>query len=141
MMSGRDNKPHQISAMISDQEESPDSRIDSSTAHRQKSKRNISKRSKEGDDSLELKHRMINTRNQYFNDSDSRQESSATISRINSNIMNVASPRPSFTTFRLTFVGDETPSELSIIKDINKHCRISLAYGRYSEIGCKRCFS
>ncbi|CAM4759919.1 unnamed protein product, partial [Rotaria magnacalcarata] len=55
-MSNRGNKPHQLSTTISDQEENPDSRIDSPTTNQQQSKRNVSKRSKEGDDSFELEH-------------------------------------------------------------------------------------
>jgi hypothetical protein len=52
----------------------------------------------------------------------------------------LSTPRQSFPSFQLIFVGDETPSELSIIKDINKHCRISLSYTRYSEMRHKKSF-
>ena len=135
LMSNRGNKPHQISTMNSDQEENPNSRIDSSTAHQQQSNRNTSKRSKDGDDSFELEHRMVNIRNQYFNSSDSHQEPNVTTSRSTTNVTNLRSSRPSFPPFRITFVADETPSELSIIKDINKHCRISLSYGRFATMG------
>jgi hypothetical protein len=132
-MSGKGNEPHQISTTISDQEEQPDSRIDSSTAQQKLSKRNISKRSKDDDDSFELEHRLVNVRNQYFNNNDSRIGSTV-------NAMNLASPRPTFPPFRITFVADDTPSELSIIKDINKYCRISLSYGRYSKMGSNKSF-
>ncbi|CAF3374466.1 unnamed protein product [Rotaria sp. Silwood2] len=140
MMSGRDNKPHQISTTISDQEEQPDSRIDSSTAFQKQSKRNLSKRSKEGDDSFEVEHRLVNVRNQYFNNSNSHIEASTTTSRSTVNVTNSTSPRPSFPPFRITFAADDSPSELSIIKYTNKHCRISLSYGRYSKMGRNKSF-
>jgi len=46
MMSARGNKPHQISTTISDQEVTPESKIDSSTAFQQQSKRNTSDQKK-----------------------------------------------------------------------------------------------
>jgi hypothetical protein len=82
----------------------------------------------------------VNARNQYFNSSDSRLGPSTTTTRTPSNNTNSSSPRPSFPPFRLNFTGDETPSELSIIKSINKHCRISLSFGRYSSMGSKKSF-
>ncbi|CAF3948669.1 unnamed protein product [Rotaria sp. Silwood1] len=137
-MSERGNKPHQISTLINDQVEQSDSRINSSTAHQNQSKRNISERSKEGDDSFEFEHRLVTARNQYFNSSDSRLN--PTTSRAIANPTNSTSPRPSFPPFRITFVADDTPSELSIIKDINKKCRISISYGRYSKMGHNKSF-
>ncbi|CAF4991344.1 unnamed protein product, partial [Rotaria magnacalcarata] len=139
-MSNRGNKPHQLSTTISDQEENPDSRIDSPTTNQQQSKRNVSKRSKEGDDSFELEHRMVNVRIQYFNNSDFRQAPYTTTSGSTKNVSNPTARRPSFPPFRITFTADETPSELSIIKDINKHCRISLSYGRYAAAGRNKSF-
>ena len=67
MMSNKDNKPYQISNSINDQEEICTARIDLSVAQRQKSKRNVFKRSKEGDDSFKVKHRLVDLSNQYFN--------------------------------------------------------------------------
>ncbi|CAF2988066.1 unnamed protein product [Rotaria sp. Silwood2] len=55
------------------------------------------------------------------------------------NVTNSTS-RPSFPPFRITFSADVTPSELSIIKDINKHCLISLSYRRYAATGRNKCF-
>jgi hypothetical protein len=127
MMSGRGIKPHQFGTSTSDQEDTPDTRIDSSTGPQQQSKRNTSKRPKDGDDSFEREYRMVNASNQYFNSTPS-------------SITNPSSTRPSFPPFRLNFTGDETPSELSIIKCINKHCRISLSFGRYSSLGSKKSF-
>jgi hypothetical protein len=140
MMSSRGMEPHQISNTISDQEEQPDSKTDSSTAHGKRSKRNLSKRPKEGDDSFEHEHRLANGRNQYFNNSDSRLGSSTTTSRTTANVTNLSSSRPSFPPFRITFDADDAPSELSIIKGINKHCRISLSYGRYAKMGSNKSF-
>ncbi|CAF3759623.1 unnamed protein product [Rotaria socialis] len=53
---------------------------------------------------------------------------------------NSTSIRSTFPPFRISFAADSTPSELSIIKDINKHCHIGLSYGRYSSTGSNKCF-
>ncbi|CAF4873038.1 unnamed protein product [Rotaria socialis] len=53
---------------------------------------------------------------------------------------NSTSTRSTFPPFRISFAADSTPSELSIIKDINKHCHIGLSYGRYSSTGSNKCF-
>ena len=102
--------------------------------HQQQSKRNTSKRAKEGDDSFEHEHRdrMVNDHNQYFNNSRSRQAPYTTTSGSTTNVLTSTSRQPSFPPFRVTFAVDETPSELSILKDINENCHISLSYGRYS---------
>ncbi|CAF5166359.1 unnamed protein product, partial [Rotaria magnacalcarata] len=83
---------------------------------------------------------MVNVRNQYFNNSDFRQAPYTTKSGSTKNVSNPTARRPSFPPFRITFTADETPSELSIIKDINKHCRISLSYGRYAAAGRNKSF-
>ena len=143
IMSGGDIKSHhQYSTSISDQDENPNSRIDALTTHQQQSKRNISKRANEGDDSFEheRRHRMVNDHNQYFNNSRSRQASHTTTSSSTTNVSTSTSRRPSFPPFRITFAANETPSELSIIKDINKNCHISLSYGRYSAAGGNKSF-
>ena len=139
-MSTGGSKPHQMSSTTSVQKETSDTKIDSATADRQQSKRNTSKRAKEGDDSFEHEHRMANLSNQYFNSNNIRQEPSEISPRSTGNGTNSATRRPSFPPVRITFTDDECPSELSIIKDINKHCRISLSYGRYSSIGQKKSF-
>ena len=48
--------------------------------------------------------------------------------------------RPSFPPFRLKFENDRKPSELSILKDVNRHCHISLSHGRYSSFQGKNHF-
>lgn len=140
MTSRRGYKPHQPSTTITNQEETPESRIDASTEPQQQSTRNASKRSKDGDDSFEREHRMANPRNQYFNSSNSRLGSSTTAARPASNSANLSSRRPTFPPFRLNFTGEETPSELSIIKSINRHCHIGLSYGRFASMGEKKSF-
>ena len=119
-VSSRSTMSHQISTMDSDQQEQPDPKIDSSTAHRKQSERNLSKRSNEDDNSFEREHRSVNRKNRYINNSDSRLGSNSTTSHPTVNAINLTSPRPSFPPFRITFGADDTPSELSIIKDIKK---------------------
>ncbi|CAF3500225.1 unnamed protein product [Rotaria socialis] len=83
---------------------------------------------------------MVNMNNQYFNNSDSLQEHSATTSRFTVNATDSTSQRPSFPRFRLTFATNETLSELSIIKYTNKYCQIGLSYGRNSGMGRNKSF-
>jgi len=109
------------------------------------STRNATKRPKQGDDSFELEHRVVNTRNQYFNSAGSRsvqqqQQLNPTKSHSAANYGNSTSSRSTFPPFQISFAADSTPSELSIIKDINKHCHIGLSYGRYSSTGSNKCF-
>jgi hypothetical protein len=93
-MSARGNTPHQQKPTTSDQEETPDIRTESSTFQHQQSKRNTSKRTKEGDDSFELEQRMVNLSNQYFNSNIIRQELSETPSRSAANVTNTVTKRP-----------------------------------------------
>ncbi|CAF3396752.1 unnamed protein product [Rotaria sp. Silwood2] len=109
------------------------------------STRNATKRPKQGDDSFELEHRVVNIRNQYFNSAGSRsvqqkQQLNPTTSHSAANYGNSTSTRSTFPPFRISFAADSTPSELSIIKDINKHCHIGLSYGRYTSTGSNKCF-
>ena len=137
------NEPHRTTQEISDPEETPDPTIDPTPAQQQQSKRNISKRPKEsgGDDSFESEHRLVYVPNQYFNTGNIRQQSSEIPPRSTTNVINTATKRPSFPPFRISFIDDdEPPSELAIIKDINKNCRISLSYGRFSLTGQKKFF-
>ncbi|CAF1586803.1 unnamed protein product, partial [Rotaria magnacalcarata] len=91
--------------------------------------------------------------NQYFNNRNSPQEHSATTSRFtvkatistvnlkNLEMVSISTfQHPSFPRFRLTFATNETPSELSIIKYINKYYQIDLSYERYSVMGRNKSF-
>ncbi len=140
MMSERGTKPHQNRTTMSDQDPAPNTNIDSSTVQQQQSKQNSSKRSKEDEASFEREHRLVNTPNQYFYNSSFLQGSTAISSRSTTNGTNTGTSRSSYPLFRRTFVDDKSPSELSVIKDINKHCCISLSYGRYSSMGQKKSF-
>ncbi|CAF2081508.1 unnamed protein product, partial [Rotaria magnacalcarata] len=109
------------------------------------STRNVTKRPKQGDDSFELEHRAVNIRNRYFNSAGSRpvqqqQQLNPTTSHSASNYGNSTPTRSTFPPFQISFAADSTPSELSIIKDINKHCHTGLSYGRYSSTGSNKCF-
>jgi hypothetical protein len=120
---------------------------DRSPETNQQSNRNIHKRPKEGDDSFEQEHRNAssqqrranNDTTKYFNNSTYRKtarNSERDIPQQSRDSMT----RVSFPPFRLSFTNDQTPSELSIIKDINGKCNISLSYGRYSSFGKKKSF-
>ena len=75
---------------------------------------------------------LVKARNQYFNSSDSRFDSKETTSHTTTNT--------SFPPYRLNIIDDEIPSELSIIKNINKFCQISLSHGQYSCMGQNKSF-
>ena len=108
------------------------------------SSRNTSKRTKRNDDSFEREHRMANTCNQYFNDYYPHQDLNATTSQRINIVTNekpsITSACSSFPPFRINFSTEHVPSELSIIKEINKVCRISLSYGHFSSVGDKKRF-
>ncbi|CAF4256390.1 unnamed protein product, partial [Rotaria magnacalcarata] len=81
----------------------------------------------------------------YFNSAGSRpvqqqQQLNPTTSHSASNYGNSTPTRSTFPPFRISFAADSTPSELSIIKDINKHCHTGLSYGCYSSTGSNKCF-
>ncbi|CAF0895772.1 unnamed protein product [Adineta ricciae] len=130
---------------ISEQETTPVSKTNPSTAQTNQLQlaKNTSKRSKAslGDDSFECEHRLANSTNQYFNRGDSRSIANGNqIGTVNMNgnslpnkpkEMKQAGRRPTFPPFRINILNNKKPSELSIIKNINKHCRTSISYGRY----------
>lgn len=130
---------------ISEQENVPDSISNPSNEHINQQTRIIysAKRVKNrgADDSLEREHRVANGSIQYFNRGDSR-DSRTTANAIPStsqpNEPNSRFRRPNFPPFRLNFVGDAKPSELSIIKCLNKHFRTNITYGRYTNDNTKR---
>ena len=102
-----------------------------STANQQQRNRNTSKRTKERNDSFESEHRGANIPNGYFNLV--RPDQSNSWSRPpRSQEPKHESNRPSFPPFRLVFVNDEKPSELSIIKDMNEHSHLCHSHGCYS---------
>ena len=141
-----EKNPHQNITVNSEEIESP-SVEDESSAINQQNNRNIHKRAKEGDDSFEHEHRNApsqqrradNVTTKYFNNSLYRQ-STTNPNRYMTQQSSDSTPRVSFPLFRLSFSNDQTPSELSIIKDINRQCNISLSYGRHSSFGKKKSF-
>ena len=140
MMRNRGNQPQQLGSTNSEQEPDPVSGVNPSTDSQQQSTRNISKRTKEADDSFELEHRLVSGHNQYFNSNDSRFDPDGNIPRTAANNPSSNSSRPTFPPFRLNIVGEKLPSELSIIKSINKHCHLGLSFGRYAPAGKKNSF-
>jgi len=84
------------------------------------------------DDSFEREHRLVNGPIQYFNRGDSRTTTNDIVSPAKPKETISTPRRPNFPPFRLNFVGDDKPSELSIIKSFNKHFRTNITYGRYS---------
>ena len=107
--------------------------------NQQQTNRNVSKRTKEGDDSFESEHRGVNVPISYFNLA-SADQSGASSAPPRSKQSRETPRRPSFPPFRITFESDIKPSELSILKAINKHCQISLSHGRYSSFDKKNHF-
>ncbi|CAF4391041.1 unnamed protein product, partial [Rotaria magnacalcarata] len=75
--------------------------------------------------------RAKNSTTWYFNNSTYRNTTANAIPHT-PKISNEVVPRSTFPPFRLSFNDIKLPSELSIIKDINRQCRISLSFGRYS---------
>lgn len=111
-----------------------------STSIQKSTTRSSSKRVKEGDDSFESEHRRANTPNGYFNCNVANQ--SKPTSSISKPLPSKpeATTRPSYPAFRISFENEQRPSELSVLKDINRQCRISLSYGRYSSFNKKNFF-
>lgn len=102
---------------------------------------NPSKRSKGGDDSFEREHRLAPNINKYFYNNNNHPTASATmIAGASPAKRNESVRQLSFPPFKINFDSDDTPSELAVIKDINKHCKISLSYGRYSTRNNKKSF-
>ena len=125
------------------QEVTPINRSDVSINQHQQQQTNYnpSKRSKGGDDSFEREHRLASGNNKYFFNNSSRP---ATTTSTNTHPRrfgsNAGARKVTFPPFKINFASDEVPSELAIIKDINKHCKISLSYGRFSSMGNKKSF-
>ena len=78
---------------------------------------------------------------QYFNENGIRPTTSTSdTNRADPIGPNEVARQVSFPPFKINFDRNEVPSELAILKAINKHCKISLSYGRYSRIGNKKSF-
>ncbi|CAF2034111.1 unnamed protein product [Rotaria magnacalcarata] len=146
MVSTKDKDPYQNITMNIEQNNSY-MLEDNTSEKNQQNNRNIHKRIKESDDSFECEHRdssdyqmrAKNITTQYFNNSTHRNTTANTILHM-PQISNEVLPRSTFPPFRLSFNDSKLPSELSIIKDINRQCRISLSFGRYSSFGKKNSF-
>lgn len=132
------------STTISEVVSNPASVANPSTAKhlQQHYSRNSSKRTKpiNADDSFENEFRLANGTSQYFNRGDARTITNGNYSVESSNQPKTVVQRPSFPPFRIQFAVDDAPSELSIIKNINKHCRTSISYGRFSSSTSKKTF-
>jgi hypothetical protein len=144
-MSNKGSQPHQNVTLNIVQSEDMMTDDDMPAANQQKN-RNILKRTKESDDSFEFEHRQSQSQQRpsnfpttYFNSSAVRQSTANAARRTPQSANNYVS-RPSFPPFRLSFKDGQTPSELSIIKDINRQYQISLSFGRYSAFGKKKSF-
>lgn len=123
------------------QEETPINNTNIAIDQQQQINQNPSKRSKGVDDSFEHEHRLAPRSSQYFNEYRIRPATGTS----NTNRADPIGPievarQVSFPPFKINFDRNEVPSELAIIKAINKHCKISLSYGRYSRIGNKKSF-
>jgi hypothetical protein len=132
---------HQTELLASYQEATPINRTDIIIDQHQQINQNSSKRPKGGDDSFEREHRLAPSSNKYFYNNSIRPTTTpSTITRPD-HIDPVAGARKvTFPPFKINFACDEVPSELAIIKDINKYCKISLSYGRFSSMGNKKRF-
>lgn len=146
MLSSKDQDPNQNFTINNEQINSP-TLEDNSSEKNYPNNRNIHKRVKEGDDSFECEHRVSsdhpsrekNSTTGYFKNSIHRNATDNK-TRHKPQVTKEVLPRSTFPPFRLTFKDTKMPSELSIIKDINRQCRISLSYGRYSSFGNKNSF-
>jgi hypothetical protein len=138
-MSASDNNHRPIIPINSEQSDHQRRNLMSATTDQQQRYRNTSKRTKEGDDSFEREHRGSNVPHNYFNIGSSDQSGSWS-QPPRSQQQKGGATRPSFPPFRLTFENNQKPSELSILKDLNRHCHISLSYGRYSSFEKKNHF-
>ena len=129
--------------LASFQEATPINRTDVSIDQHQhqQSNYNPSKRYKEGDDSFEQEYRLAPGRNKYFYNNSNRPATTTSTTTRPGHTGSIAGARQvTFPPFKINFVSDEVPSELAIIKDINKNCKISLSYGRFSSMGNKKSF-
>lgn len=141
MASASGIEPQLVEHLASLQGETPINRTNISIDHYQQVYPNPSKRSKGGDDSFEREHRLGVRDNKYFYDNNN-QPSTSTLSSTRAVRAgpNESASQATFPPFKINFDSDEVPSELAIIKDINKQCKISLSFGRYSRFGNKKSF-
>jgi hypothetical protein len=138
-MSGTDTNEYRDTPFNSDQYVSPTPESMIPAVSQQQRNRNTSKRTKEGDDSFENEHRGANIPNGYFNLA--RPDQSGSWSRLpRSQDSKQEKARPAFPPFRLTFENENKPSELSIIKDLNKQSHLCLSHGRYTSFDKKNHF-
>ena len=135
--SGADHSRIEFNAR--NQEETPINRTNMSI--NQQSKQNPSKRYKGGgDDSFEHEHRLALDNNKYFNSNNYLPSTTTTTSSRIFDRPDASTRHPNFPPFRIELITEELPSELAIIKDINKYCKISLSYGRFSAMGTNKNF-
>ncbi|CAF1266086.1 unnamed protein product [Adineta ricciae] len=131
----------QAELLVGFQEATPINRTDITNNQHQQINQNSLKRAKEGDDSFEREHRLVSSNNKYFYNSNNRPTTTTSTTTSSGRIgTTVGARQASFPPFKINFVSDEVPSELAIIKDINKNCKISLSYGRFSSTGNKKSF-
>jgi hypothetical protein len=141
MLNASGVEPRQVELLASSQEATPINRTDILIDQYQQFNYNPSKRSKGGDDSFEREYRLAPGTNKYFyNNSNRPTTNSSTTTRVNFTGTNEGERQATFPPFKINFDSDKVPSELAVIKDINKHCKISLSYGRYSSMGNKKIF-
>ncbi len=134
-------EPHQVNLPVSYQEATPINRTNISTDQHQQSNQNPSKRPKGGDDSFEREYRLApGSSNYFFNNSKQPTTTPSTTLRPDLTGSTAGVRQATFPPFKINFASDQAPSELAIIKDINKYCKISLSYGRFSKIGNKKSF-
>ena len=135
------NEPQQVELTASYQEATPINRTNILFDQHQQFNQNPSKRYKGGDDSFEYEHRLAPDNNKYFYTNSNRPTSNPPTSTRPSYIGLLAGARQgTFPPFKINFVSSVVPSELAIIKDINKYCKISLSYGRFSSMGNRKNF-
>ncbi|CAF1241880.1 unnamed protein product [Adineta ricciae] len=107
----------------------------------QLNKQKSSKRTKGTNDSFEEEHRLAPKSNQYFNNNFTRPTTnSASTAQVRHPDAAGRDRQVTFPPFKIDFTDDTSPTELSIIKDINKSCKICLSFGRYSQAGKKKSF-
>lgn len=141
MLNARGDNPLQGELSTNFQEVTPINRTHTTFDHqKQLINQNPSKRYKGGDDSFEQEHRLVTGGKQYFHSNNNRSTTSSITAPRTTTDGSTASRQPTFPPFRINFLSEEVPSELTIIKEINKHSKISLSYGRYVSTGDKKCF-
>ena len=153
------SEPQQVELTASYQEATPINRTNTLFDQHQQFNQNLSKRYKGGDDSFEYEHRLAPDNNKYFYINSNRSTTNTlttntlTTNTLTTNTLTTNTPtttRPSyigsfagarqgtFPPFKINFVSGVVPSELAIIKNINKYCKISLSYGRFSSMGNRK---